>query len=122
MTSKHAGRCPGRWPAGNGPPRISTTRSNWCPKKSSRWESPLYGYHWYTGAPTVDKATGDEKPNLSADYIGTPADALQLAAAYNGKIEWDAADHNAFFYFYRDQCGSGSSIPTCIPSAIAINL
>lgn len=72
------------------------------PKEKLSLGIPLYGYHWYTGAPTVDKATGDEKPNLSADYIGT-ADALQLAAAYNGKIEWDAADHNAFFYFYRDQ-------------------
>ena len=63
---------------------------------------PLYGYHWYTGAPTTDKATGEEKPNLSGDYIGAP-DALQLATAYGGKVEWDEADHSAFFYFYRDQ-------------------
>lgn len=63
---------------------------------------PLYGYHWYTGAPTVDKVTGEEKPDLKADYIGTP-DALQLATAYDGKVQWDEADHSAFFYFYRDQ-------------------
>src|SRR5579871_3591418 len=44
---------------------------------------PLYGYHWYTSAPTTDKATGEEKPKLSADYIGAP-DAMQLATAYGG--------------------------------------
>ena len=63
---------------------------------------PLYGYHWYTGAPTTDKATGEEKPNLFGDYISAP-DALQLAIAYGGKVEWDETDHTAFFYFYRDQ-------------------
>jgi len=63
---------------------------------------PLYGYHWYTGAPTVDKITGEEKPDLKADYIGTP-DVQQLATAYDGKVQWDEADHNAFLYFYRDQ-------------------
>jgi spore germination protein YaaH len=72
------------------------------PKEKLSLGIPLYGYHWYTGEPTVDKATGDEKPNPSADYIGTP-DALQLATAFGGKLDWDAADHSAFFYFYRDQ-------------------
>ncbi len=63
---------------------------------------PLYGYHWFTGAPTVDATGGNEKPNPTAEYIGTP-NALQLAQAYNGQIQWDAADHTAWFYFYRDQ-------------------
>jgi spore germination protein YaaH len=63
---------------------------------------PLYGYHWYTAAPTTDKTTGEEDPNPTADYIGTP-DALQLANAYGGKPEWDPGDHTAFLYFYRDQ-------------------
>ena len=63
---------------------------------------PVYGYHWYTSAPTVDKATGEEHPNLSGDYIGTP-NALQLAAAFGGRLQWDADDHTAFLYFYRDQ-------------------
>ena len=63
---------------------------------------PLYGYHWFTGAPTVDKTTGDEKPNPEAEYIGTP-NALLLAQEYGGKPEWDAEDHSAYFYFYRDQ-------------------
>jgi spore germination protein YaaH len=72
------------------------------PKEKLSLGIPLYGYHWYTGAPTVDKTTGDEHPNLSADYISTP-DALQLANAFGGKPEWDADDHSEFFYFYRDQ-------------------
>lgn len=63
---------------------------------------PVYGYHWYTSTPTVDKATGEERPNPSGDYIGTP-NALQLAAAYGGRPQWDADDHTSFFYFYRDQ-------------------
>ena len=72
------------------------------PKEKLSLGIPLYGYHWYTSAPTVDKATGEEKPNLSGDYIGTP-DALQLATAFGGKLDWDAGDHSSFFYFYRDQ-------------------
>lgn len=72
------------------------------PKQKLSLGIPLYGYHWYTGAPTKDTATSAEKPNPTADYIGTP-NALQLAEAYNGKIQWDAEDHSAWFYFYRDQ-------------------
>jgi len=62
---------------------------------------PLYGYHWFAGTPIkgVDK-TGD-KPNPSAEYISTE-DALDLARAYHGHLEWDAADRYAWFYFYRD--------------------
>lgn len=63
---------------------------------------PLYGYHWYTGAPTKESESSIEKPNPTAEYIGTP-NALQLAEAHNGKIQWDAEDHSAYFYFYRDQ-------------------
>jgi spore germination protein YaaH len=63
---------------------------------------PLYGYHWYTGAPIVDKATGQEKPDPLADYISAP-NALLLSQEYDGKIQWDAEDHSSYFYFYRDQ-------------------
>jgi spore germination protein YaaH len=72
------------------------------PKEKLSLGIPLYGYHWYTGAPIVDKVTGEEKPNPSANYINEP-DALQLAKAYQGNIEWDAVDHTAWFWFYRDQ-------------------
>jgi spore germination protein YaaH len=72
------------------------------PKEKLSLGIPLYGYHWYTGAPTVDKANGEEKANHLANYINA-LDALQLADAYQGKMQWDADDHSAFFYFYRDQ-------------------
>lgn len=72
------------------------------PKDKLSLGIPLYGYHWYTAAPTIDKVTGEAIPHPTADYIGTP-DALQLATAYGGKPEWDPLDKTAFFYFYRDQ-------------------
>jgi len=30
-------------------------------------------------------------------------DAMQLATAYDGKVQWDDFDHTAYFFFYRDQ-------------------
>ena len=72
------------------------------PKEKLSLGIPVYGYHWYAGVPTKDPTTGEEKPNPTADYIGT-ANALQLATAYNGKIQWDEADRSAYFWFYRDQ-------------------
>ena len=71
------------------------------PKEKLSLGIPLYGYHWYTKAPTTDK-DGTEHPNVTADYISTP-DVLRLATDYNGKPQWDAEDHNAFLFFYRDQ-------------------
>jgi spore germination protein YaaH len=58
---------------------------------------PLYGYHWFSGAPVPPA----DKPNPSAQYISTP-DALDLARAYGGHVEWDPVDRTAWFYFYRD--------------------
>jgi spore germination protein YaaH len=72
------------------------------PKEKLSLGIPLYGYHWFTGAPTKENETSSEKPNPTAEYIGAP-NALQLAQAYNGKIQWDAEDHTAYFFFYRDQ-------------------
>jgi spore germination protein YaaH len=63
---------------------------------------PLYGYHWFAGTPVRISPTNPvEKPNPSAEYISTP-DALDLAHAYGGHLEWDPADRTAWFYFYRD--------------------
>ena len=59
---------------------------------------PLYGYHWFAGLPIKP----DYKPNPAAEYIST-SDALDLARAYGGKIEWDATDRTPWVYFYRDQ-------------------
>lgn len=72
------------------------------PKEKLSLGIPLYGYHWYTGAPIMDKATGKERPNPAADYISEP-DATQLLTAYGGKVEWDDVDHSAYSWFYRDQ-------------------
>lgn len=77
------------------------------PKEKLSLGIPLYGYHWYTGAPAIASSAtpGEppvEKPNPTADYISTP-DALQLAHDWNGKIQWDDEDRSAWFYFYRDQ-------------------
>jgi spore germination protein YaaH len=77
------------------------------PKEKLSLGIPLYGYHWYTGAPiTTPAARADEnpteKPNPTADYISA-ADALQLAHDWNAKMQWDEDDHTAFFWFYRDQ-------------------
>jgi len=72
------------------------------PKDKLSLGIPLYGDHWYTGAPITDKTTGDERPNLTGDSIKS-GDAAQLAAEFAVKPEWDAADHTAFFFFYRDQ-------------------
>jgi len=72
------------------------------PKEKLSLGIPLYGYHWYAGAPSKDAASGTDKPNPTGDYIGYP-NAMQLATAYNGKVQWDEDDHTAFFWFYRDQ-------------------
>jgi spore germination protein YaaH len=77
------------------------------PKEKLSLGIPVYGYHWYTGAPRVTPPVlpGDnpqENPNPTADYIGYP-DAMQLANDWNGKVQWDAEDHSAWFYIYRDQ-------------------
>src|ERR1017187_462794 len=72
------------------------------PKEKLSLGIPLYGYHWFTGAPTVDKVTGVESPNPSASYIGEP-DAQLLATTYKATIAWDAGDRDSYFFFYRDQ-------------------
>jgi spore germination protein YaaH len=61
---------------------------------------PVYGYHWFSGTPIKGPDKSD-KPNPTADYISTP-DALDLAKAYNGHLEWDAFERTAWMYFYRD--------------------
>jgi spore germination protein YaaH len=62
---------------------------------------PLYGYHWFAGTPTKAPDKTGDKANPTADYISTD-DALDLAKAYNGHLEWDPVDRSAWFYFYRD--------------------
>jgi spore germination protein YaaH len=68
------------------------------PKEKLSLGIPVYGYHWFAGVPVG----GKNVPNNSAEYIGTPA-AMQLAHAYNAKLQWDPEDKTAWFYFYRAQ-------------------
>lgn len=70
------------------------------PKQKLSLGIPLYGYHWFAGTPVKTDDKSDEKPNPSAEYIGTD-DALDLAKAYGGHVEWDDTDRAAWFYFYR---------------------
>lgn len=77
------------------------------PKEKLSLGIPVYGYHWYTGAPIVTPPAlpGDnpiEKPNPTADYISY-ADSMQLVQDWGGKVQWDADDHTAWFYITRDQ-------------------
>ncbi len=74
----------------------------YVPKAKLSLGIPVYGYHWFTGAPTVNKTTGEQGPNPQAEYIGTES-ALLLAKEFGTKVQWDADDHSAYFYFYRDQ-------------------
>lgn len=60
---------------------------------------PLYGYHWFAGPPIATEKV--PKPNITADTITTP-DALLLAREFKGVPQWDALDHSAWFYIYRD--------------------
>lgn len=61
---------------------------------------PLYGYHWYAGTPIKADEKGGDKPNPSADSINA-VDAMDLAKAYGGQIQWDTTDRAAWFYIYR---------------------
>lgn len=70
------------------------------PKEKLSLGIPLYGYHWFAGTPVKSDDKSGDKPNPSAEYIGTD-DALDLAKAYGGHVEWDATDRTAWFYFYR---------------------
>lgn len=71
------------------------------PKEKLLLGIPLYGYRWYTGAPTKD-SVGQEKGNPLAESISAP-NALQLAETYGSTVQWDAADHSSYAFFYRDQ-------------------
>lgn len=72
----------------------------YVPKEKLSLGIPLYGYHWYAGAPI--ESDGHDRPNITANYISAP-DALLLAREYHATPQWDPEDHTAWFYFYRDQ-------------------
>ena len=59
----------------------------------------VYGYHWYTGDPGVDKK--EKAPNPTADYISEP-DTIFLRDSYGGKTQWDEEEHTPWFFITRD--------------------
>jgi len=72
---------------------------------------PLYGRHWFAGAPKPSppnpaapfsaRADGNDLPNPTADYIGGE-DALLLAKTWGATVQWDPVDRSSWFWFYRD--------------------
>jgi len=76
------------------------------PKEKLSLGIPVYGYHWYAGAPIrrEDPETKRmvEHPNSTASYISGP-DAELLAREYKGTVQWDAEDRTAWYFINRDQ-------------------
>ncbi len=66
---------------------------------------PLYGRHWYAGAPKPGLPTpagvANDLPNPAADYIDGE-DALLLSRTWNTPVQWDPVDRASWFWFYRD--------------------
>jgi spore germination protein YaaH len=60
----------------------------------------LYGKHWFTGDPGLDKET--KTPNASSEDISAPT-AVYLSQMYGGRLQWDEEEHTPWFYFNRDQ-------------------
>jgi spore germination protein YaaH len=66
------------------------------PKEKLSLGIPVYGYHWFAGDPGKD-----EKPNPTAEYVGKK-EIDQFVESYHPRVEWDASDRVAWFYFYQD--------------------
>ncbi len=70
---------------------------------------PLYGRHWYAGAPKPNlpgavlspSAPKNDLPNITADSINGE-DALLLAKTWGATVQWDPIDRSSWFWFYRD--------------------
>lgn len=69
------------------------------PKEKLSVGIALYGYHWYAGNPVFGN---EERSNISADYIDAD-ESIPLAKQYGAHIQWDAQEHESFYWFYRDQ-------------------
>lgn len=69
------------------------------PKEKLSLGIALYGYHWFTGDPV--KPDGTEASNISADYIDAD-EWMPLVKEQGATVQWDAVEHESWFYFYRD--------------------
>jgi spore germination protein YaaH len=70
------------------------------PKEKLSLGIAVYGYHWYTGDPGLNKT--EKNPNPTAEYISEP-NAIFLRDTYGGKTQWDEEEHTPWFYINRDQ-------------------
>lgn len=69
---------------------------------------PTYGYRWFTDNPV--KPDGTEISNIAGAYIDFDESA-PLAKDYEAQLQWDATEHETWFYFYRDQMREWVSMP-----------
>lgn len=69
------------------------------PKEKLSLGIALYGYHWYTGDPV--RADGSEASNIQAGYIDAD-ESFPLAEEQHADVQWDALEHESWYYFYRD--------------------
>jgi spore germination protein YaaH len=70
------------------------------PKQKLSLGIAVYGYHWFTGDPGLDKK--EKAPNITAEYISEP-NSIYLRDTYGGKTQWDEEERTPWFYFTRDQ-------------------
>ncbi|EGY02450.1 hypothetical protein AZA_87895 [Nitrospirillum viridazoti Y2] len=70
------------------------------PKEKLSLGIPLYGYRWYTDNPV--KPDGTEASNIAGAYFDAD-ESIPQAKQYGAQIQWDPVEHEAFYYFYRDQ-------------------
>jgi len=71
----------------------------YVPKEKLSLGIAVYGYHWFTGDPGLDKK--EKTPNITAEYISQP-NSIYLRDTYGGKTQWDEEEHTPWFYFTRD--------------------
>lgn len=69
------------------------------PKEKLSLGIALYGYRWYTGNPVRDDGT--EASNIAATYIDAD-ESMPLIQEQKAQVQWDAVEHESWFYFYRD--------------------
>lgn len=69
------------------------------PKEKLSLGIALYGYRWYTGNPVRDD--GSEASNIQATYIDAD-ESIPLAQEQKADVQWDSVEHEAWYYFYRD--------------------
>jgi spore germination protein YaaH len=70
------------------------------PKEKLSLGIAVYGYHWFTGDPGLNKT--EKAPNPTAEYISEP-NAIFLRDTYGGKTQWDEEEHTPWFFITRDQ-------------------